>query len=307
VSSSVNPAELIGIDIGGTAIKLGRFDRQGNLLAEANVPTPQPQVPGAVTQAVVEAVAELDPRRRADRVGIGLPGPADRQGRIARLAINLPLWRRIPLADWLEPQLERPVVLANDANCALLGEAWRGAAVGMPDVILLTLGTGVGGGVLLNGSLFSGPDGAGAELGLIGVDADGPPCHSGNRGSLEQYCSIDGLARLSPLAPVELCERADRGDAEALAVWERYGQRLGQGLSSLLYVLTPRLVLLGGGLSAAIHHFLPAVWREVEQRVLPESRERLLIRRCALGNGAGRLGAARLALEHFDAVNEALS
>jgi glucokinase len=248
---------------------------------------------------VVEAVAALDPERRADRVGIGLPGPTDRDGRIARLAINLPLWRRIPLADWLEPQLERPVVLANDANCALLGEAWRGAAVKCPDTILLTLGTGVGGGILLNGALFTGPDGAGAELGLIGVDPEGPPCHSGNRGSLEQFCSIGGLARLSPLDPVELSSRAAAGDAEALEVWERYGQRLGQGLTSLLYVLSPRLVLFGGGLSAAIDHFLPAVWREVEQRVLPESREGLVIRRCALGNGAGRLGAARLALERF--------
>jgi glucokinase len=252
-----------------------------------------------VCQAVVDAVAALDPEHRADRVGIGLPGPTDRDGRIARLAINLPLWRRVPLADWLEPQLERPVVLANDANCALIGEAWLGAAQGSPDTILLTLGTGVGGGVLINGSLFSGPDGAGAELGLVGVDPEGPPCHSGNRGSLEQYCSIAGLGRLSPLDPAELCRRAAAGDGEAMAVWEQYGQRLGQGLTSLLYVLSPRLVLIGGGLSAAIDHFLPALWREVEQRVLPESRDGLVIRRCALGNGAGRLGAARLALERF--------
>jgi glucokinase len=291
--------ELIGIDIGGTAIKLGRFDRQGTLLAEADVPTPQPQLPGAVCQAVVDAVEVLDPERRADRVGIGLPGPTDRDGRIARLAINLPLWRRIPLADWLEPQIERPVVLANDANCALLGEAWRGAAVDGPDTILLTLGTGVGGGVLIGGALFTGPSGAGAELGLIGVDPEGPVCHSGNRGSLEQYCSIGALAQLSPLDPAELDRRAAAGDPAALAVWEQYGRRLGQGLSSLLYVLSPRLVLIGGGLSAAIDHFLPAVWREVEQRVLPECREQLVIRRCALGNGAGRLGAARLALERF--------
>ena len=131
------------------------------------------------------------------------------------------------------------------------------------------------------------------------MDPEGPPCPTGNRGSLQQYCSIGALARLSPLDPAELDSRAAAGDPEARAVWERYGQRLGQGLSSLLYVLSPRLVLIGGGLSAAIDHFLPAVWREVEQRVLPESREGLVIRRCALGNGAGRLGAARLALERF--------
>jgi glucokinase len=289
--------ELLGIDIGGTAIKLGRFDRQGNLIAELDVPTPQPQMPGAVCQAVVEAVAALDPQRRADRVGIGLPGPTDRAGRIARLAINLPGWRCIPLADWLEPQLERPVVLANDANCALLGEAWRGAAVDCPDTILLTLGTGVGGGVLISGALFTGPDGAGAELGLIGVDPEGHPCRSGNRGSLEQHCSIGALARLSPLDPQELCRRAEEGDGEALAVWERYGRSLGIGLSSLIYVLTPQRVLIGGGLSGAFPHFLPAVWREIEARVLLPSREGLEIRRCALGNGAGRLGAARLAIQ----------
>jgi len=299
VTSDPTGAEIIGVDIGGTAIKLGRFDRQGTLLAEASVATPQPQLPGAVAQAVVDAIAELDPERRADRVGIGLPGPTDRQGRLARRAINLPGWERVPLADWLEPQLQRPVVLANDANCALLGEAWRGAARGCPDAILLTLGTGVGGGVLIEGRLFTGPDGAGAELGLIGVDPEGPPCHSGNAGSLEQYCSIGGLGRLSPLEPEALCRLAEQGDPGALAVWERYGTRLGQGLSSLLYVLTPRLVLLGGGLSAAIEHLLPAVWRQVEERVLPESREGLEIRRCALGNGAGRLGAARLALERW--------
>jgi glucokinase len=299
VSSDPIGAEIIGVDIGGTAIKLGRFDRQGTLLAEASVATPQPQLPGAVTQALVDAITALDPDRCADRVGIGLPGPTDREGRLARRAINLPGWERIPLADWLEPQLQRPVVLANDANCALLGEAWRGAAAGCSDAILLTLGTGVGGGVLIGGQLFIGPDGAGAELGLIGVDPDGPACHSGNNGSLEQYCSIGGLARLSPLDPAELSRRAAAADPEALAIWERYGERLGQGLSSLLYVLTPRLVLLGGGLSAAIDHLLPAVWRQVERRVLPESREGLVIRRCALGNGAGRLGAARLALERW--------
>ncbi|MFQ6537382.1 MULTISPECIES: ROK family protein [Aphanothece] len=294
-----NAPEAIGVDLGGTAIKLGRFDRSGRLLAERECPTPRPAMPGAVTLAIAEAVASLDPDRRADRVGIGHPGPSDRTGRLARIAINLPGWLEVPLADWLEPMLERPVTLANDANCAVIGERWHGAARGASDVLLLTLGTGVGGAVLLGGQLFTGQGGAAAEPGLIGIQPDGPPCNSGNTGSLESYCSIGGLSRLSPIDPARLCRLADRGDPEARAVWEAYGRLLGIGISSLLYVLTPELVLLGGGLSGASHHFLPAVWAEVERRVLAVSREGLRIERCALGNGAGRLGAARLAFERL--------
>jgi glucokinase len=291
--------QLIGIDLGGTAIKLGRFDRQGELLAELQVPTPQPAMPGAIAVALADAVQQLDPDRLAPLVGIGLPGPMDAAGRVARVCINLPGWQQVPLAEWLEPQLQRRVTLANDGNCALVGEAWRGAAQGFRDVLLLTLGTGVGGGVLLGGQLFTGHGGAAAEPGLIGVEPEGPPCNSGNRGSLEQYCSIAGLGRLSPLDPAELCRLADGGDPQALAVWQRYGRWLGIGLSSLVYVLTPELVLIGGGLSAASHHFLPAVLAELEQRVQAESRAGLEVRRAALGNGAGRLGAARLALDRL--------
>jgi glucokinase len=291
--------QVIGVDLGGTAIKLGRFDQAGTLLAEAEVPTPKPAMPGAVSVVIAEAIDGLDPDHRAGLVGIGLPGPTDAAARVARLSINLPGWVDVPLADWLEPRLERRVTLANDANCALVGEAWRGAARGCDDAILLTLGTGVGGAVLLKGELFTGHGGAAGELGLIGLDPDGPPCRSGNRGSLEQHCSLGGLARLSPLEPPELSRLAEAGDQEAQAVWDRYGQLLGIGLSSLIYVLTPRRVLIGGGLSAASRHFLPALRRELKERVLAVSREGLEILPCALGNGAGRLGAARLALQRL--------
>jgi glucokinase len=166
-------------------------------------------------------------------------------------------------------------------------------------VLLLTLGTGVGGGVLLNGQLFSGHGGAAAEPGLISVDPEGPPCNSGNRGSLEQHCSISGLRRLMDVEPQKLDQLARIGDPEARAAWRDYGRWLGVGLSSLIYVLTPQLVLIGGGLSAATDHFLPSALAEVEQRVQAESRQGLEIRRAQLGNGAGRLGAARLALERL--------
>ncbi len=298
-ASGHSSSQVIGIDLGGTAIKLARFSRSGDLLAEAQLPTPQPAVPGAVTMALCEAVEELDPQRLAAVVGIGLPGPMDAAARVARVCINLPGWEEVPLADWLEPRLERRVTLANDGNCAVVGEAWHGAAQGYADVVLLTLGTGVGGGVLLNGSLFTGHNGAAAEPGLIGVDPEGPACNSGNRGSLEQFASIGALRRLSERDPRELARAAEAGDPEALAVWARYGSRLGVGITSLVYLFTPELVLLGGGLAGAAPHFLPALKREVETRVQAVSREGLRIEACALGNGAGRLGAARLALQRL--------
>jgi len=290
---------VLGVDLGGTAIKLGLFSLDGDLLAEHQCPTPQPATPGAVCMEIVEAIGVLDPDGRAPVVGIGLPGPMDAQARIARVCINLPGWEEVPLAAWLEPRLNRRVTLANDGNCALVGEAWKGAASGFDDVVLLTLGTGVGGGVMLSGALFTGHHGAAAEPGLITLFPEGPACNSGNRGSLEQFASITGLQRLGADDPAALAAAASRGDQDALAIWDRYGELLGTGISSLVYVFTPQLVLLGGGLAGASAHFLPAVRREVTSRVQAISREGLQIKACALGNGAGRLGAARLAVQRL--------
>ena len=293
------PRQVIGVDIGGTGLKMGRFDQSGTLLGELEVPTPKPATPGAITSELVKAIAQLDPQRDADAVGIGLPGPMDRSGRVAQVCINLPGWEQVPLAAWLEPRLQRPVTMANDGNCAVLGEQWLGAASGIEDVVMLTLGTGVGGGVILGGELFLGRSGAAAEPGLIGLDPMGPSCNSGNNGSIESYCSIGALTSWAGTEPRELSRRASIGDAEALAVWKRYGELLGCGISSLIYAFTPERVLLGGGLSAAFPFFADTLRQEVERRVLAPSRAGLSIEAAALGNGAGRLGAARIALERL--------
>ena len=130
-------------------------------------------------------------------------------------------------------------------------------------------------------------------------DPNGPPCNSGNRGSLEQFASISALRKLWDGDPAELATLAEHGDAEALAVWSRYGATLGVGISSLVYLFTPELVLLGGGISGAASHFLPSLRQEIQQRVQAVSREGLRIEACALGNGAGCLGAARLAIDRL--------
>lgn len=288
-------AEIVGIDLGGTAIKLGRFTQDGICLKSLTVPTPQPATPEAVLAAMVAAIAQVDPNQAAVAIGVGTPGPADAAGRVARVAINLAGWQNVPLADWLEAKTGRLTVLANDANCAGLGEAWLGAGRRFRNLILLTLGTGVGGAIILDGKLFTGPQGTAGELGLITLKPDGPECNSGNRGSLEQHASVQAVRRRTGLEPEELGTLAKTGDATALQFWQEYGRDLGIGLTSLIYVLTPEAIVLGGGISASAEFFFPAMLAEIEQRVLPSSRERLQILVAELGNQAGTAGAARLA------------
>lgn len=288
--------QVLGIDLGGTAIKLGRFQADGTCIKALTVPTPQPAFPESVLFAIVDAISELDPDREACAIGVGMPGPTDAEGRIARIAINLPNWVEVPLADWIEAKTGRPTILSNDANCAGLGEAWLGAGRSFQNFILLTLGTGVGGAIILNGELFIGHKGAAGELGLISLDANGAPCKSGNRGSLEQHTSIQAIRRRTGKEPDELGQLARSGDPEALEFWRSYGCALGLGLTSLIYVLTPEAIVIGGGVSASAEFFLPSAIAEIEQRVMPTSREGLQIIPAKLGNQAGMIGAAKLVL-----------
>ena len=287
--------QVIGIDLGGTAIKLGRFTPDGTCLQSLSVPTPQPATPEAVLAAMVEAIASVDPEQKSVAIGVGTPGPADASGRIALVAINLANWRDVPLAEELEAKTGLPTIIANDANCAGLGEAWLGAGRRFNNFILLTLGTGVGGAIILNGKLFVGHQGAAGELGLITLNPDGPPCNSGNQGSLEQYVSVSAIRRSTGLEPAELGAMAQAGNSEALTFWQNYGKQLGAGLASLIYVLTPEAIAIGGGVCASAEFFFPSALAEIERRVLPSSRAGLQLLCAELGNRAGMVGAAKLA------------
>ena len=289
--------QVIGIDLGGTAIKLGRFSEDGTCHQSLTVPTPQPATPEAVLAAMADAITQLNPTANSVKaIGVGIPGPADATGRIARVAINLKNWHDVPLADWLEAKTGLPTVLANDANCAGLGEAWLGAGRNFKNLILLTLGTGVGGAIIQDGKLFVGHTGTAGELGLITINPDGPECNSGNRGSLEQYISVQGIRRDTGLEPLEVANLAKAGDAKALEYWQKYGRYLGAGLANFIYILTPEAIIIGGGISAGAEYFLPTVKAEIEQRVLPSSREGLQLLIAELGNQAGIVGAAKLAI-----------
>lgn len=299
-ATTPNLPQVIGVDLGGTAIKLGRFTTTGECLGSLTVPTPHPQYPEPVLEAVAEAIHTLDPDRQGTCIGIGTPGPADISARIARIAINLPHWLDVPVADILEPKVQRPVVVANDANCAGLGEAWLGAGQAYANLMLLTLGTGAGGCIILNGKLFVGHDGCAGELGLVTLDPKGHPCSSGNHGSLEQHVSAQAIRREMNMEPEELADLAQAGNRNAIAFWQQYGQHLGRGLVSSIYVLNPEAVIIGGGISAAAPYFFPTTQAEINQRIRPRYRRTLKLLTATLGNRAGMVGAAKLALDHIN-------
>jgi glucokinase len=286
---------VLGIDLGGTAIKLGRFTPAGDCIASLSIPTPKPSTPDAVVTAIVQAVKEIDPAAESLAIGLGTPGPVDDSGRIAKVLINLAGWHNVPLADLLEEKTGKFVAIANDANCAGLGEAWLGAGKGFKNFLLLTLGTGVGGAVILDGQLFTGHSGSAGELGLITINLYGPECNSGNRGSLEQYVAIPAIRRQTGMEPDKLGHMAEAGNRQALEFWETYGHYLGAGLANLIYVLDPEAIAIGGGISASAEYFLPSTRAEIERRVLPECRSGLQLLPAQLGNQAGMVGAAKLA------------
>jgi len=292
--------QVIGIDLGGTAIKLGRFLQDGTCLETFSLTTPQPANPEPVVKAIAQGVQQLNLNRTCSAIGLGMPGPTDKARRIARKSINLPGWDDVPVADWLEAHTGLPTVLENDANCAAIAENWLGAGRAFEDFILLTLGTGVGGGIFLNGQLFTGRDGAAGELGLITLNPDGYPCRSGNQGSLEQYASIGSIQRRTGQEPAAMGRLAQAGDLAALEFWQDYGKVLGAGLASLVYVLTPEAIIIGGGISASCEFFLPSALAEIERRVVYPSRVGLQLLPAQLGNQAGMLGAAKLVWNEID-------
>ncbi len=288
--------EVIGIDLGGTAIKLGRFTPDGTCLQSLSVPTPQPAYPDATIETMIYAIEKLAPSMAdISAIGVATPGPADAAGRVAKIAINLEGWIDIPVATLIQSRTNVPTVIGNDGNCAGLGEHWLGAGRNYRNSVLLTLGTGVGGAVFLNGELFTGHAGSAGELGSISMDPNGHACNSGNNGSLEQFLSRQSIYRATGKEPQELGELAAAGDRDALEFWDAYGRNLGIGLATIIYILTPEVAIIGGGISASAKYFLPAAKREIERRVVSTSRPGFELIEATLGNRAGITGAAKLA------------
>ena len=305
-----------GIDVGGTKIAGGVVDENGTILEALRVESPATDV-AAIEAAIEKLVTELRTRHPIEAVGVGAAGYIDKARAVVLFAPNL-AWRDLDLKSDLERTLSLPVVVENDANAAAWGEFQFGAGHDVDDLLLVTVGTGVGGGVVLDGSLYRGAFGVGAEIGHMRVVPDGILCGCGNRGCFEMYASGSALvrearaaARAGSLLAADLVDRAG-GDVDAITgplVTEAardgdtfareqlasLGRWLGEGIASLTAVLDPAVVVIGGGVSAADELLLEPTRRAFAGQLTGRGhRPTLEIRKARLGNRAGLIGAADL-------------
>ena len=307
-------ARTVGIDLGGTKLLSLAIDDSGAISGEKRIPTPDGE------DALLDAfVATVDAHRadgQVDAVGLGVPGLVDREGCL-RMAPNLPGIFDFRIKDLLEPRVGVPVQVDNDATCATWGESEMGAASGSDDVVVVTLGTGIGGGIVCDGRLYRGASGFAGEVGHIKVDRHGPLCPCGGRGCWERYASGSALGRFGREAGeagraervVELADgdfqaitgehvaaAAREGDADALELMERFAWWVAYGLANLADAFDPETIVVGGGLLEAADLFLGRTRELFPELVLAGAhRPSVTIVPAVLGERAGAIGAALVA------------
>ena len=294
----------IGVDLGGTNLRAAAFTTDGQILEKISGSTNFAAGRDAVLTDIVASINDLRSRHRAlalAGVGVGVPGFIRMREGIIAGSHNLLGFDGFPLRDDLSRRLETPVILENDANSAALGEKWMGAGRDVDDLVLLTLGTGIGGGIISRGRVLHGFVGMAAELGHITVDPEGNPCGCGNRGCLEKHASataIESMANLlalgKNLSSREVYEMACAGNENARRVFDCMGKALGIALASLVNIFNSPLYLLSGGVLPAWDFFAPAMFAEIRTRSFTYRNTETLVEKALLGNEAGLYGAAFL-------------
>ena len=299
-----------GIDLGGTTVKIAYFDEQGNMLHKWEIPTVTADGGKQILPDIAASVRKyMDEQNIADSdilgLGIGVPGPVDSRG-VVNKCVNLG-WGVFSIAEELSKLTGFQVKAGNDANVAALGEFWKGGGQGCENMIFATLGTGVGGGIVIEGKLLHGTHGAGAEIGHMVLNKhETAVCGCGKRGCVEQYCSATGIVRLAALHGMEnvtckdIFDAGKAGDKVALEVLDEYYEYLGEFLGSLCSVIDPEIVVLGGGVSKAGDVLLKGVEPAFHKYVFHAASD-VKFSLASLGNDAGAYGAFKLALDAFGA------
>jgi glucokinase len=319
-------AYAIGVDLGGTNLRIAAVDDSGKLLEKLTTGTQVARGRDHVIAEMCTAIQQVAARFREQKllgIGIGVPGIIDMETGTLRQSPNLPGWHDYPVRAEIERRLDTVVILENDANAAALGEKWLGAAREVESMLMLTLGTGIGGGLVLDGKIWRGMNGMAAELGHMTVDPEGPLCGCGNRGCVEQFASATAIKRMaveaisSGHAP-ELAramkedpefsarivfQMAAQGDAPAKKIFERAGRMLGMALADLINIFNMPMYVIGGGVAAGWEAFAPAMLDEVRKRSYiylatepgkTAGKKQSVITRALLASDAGLYGAARL-------------
>jgi len=311
----VSVDEIIGVDLGGTKMLLGVLDADSQVLWESRE-TSTGQTEDELVELLVREVEEARAERPAvAAVGLGIPATIDHERGVAVSAVNLPL-TDVPIRDRVSERTGLPVFVDNDANVAALAEHLYGAAQGTRNAVMLTVGTGIGGGLIIGGEVYRGSTGAAAELGHVAIDLDGPDCQGNcpGRGCVESLASGTAVGREGRVAAGRepdsvlarmladghsidgkaVTEAALGGDAAARGVFELIGRRLGVALTSFANIFEPEVIVIGGGVIAAGDLLLDPARRELEARALPPMN-RTPVLAAELGPDAGMIGAAAMA------------
>jgi glucokinase len=287
----------LGLDLGGTNLKWTVVEQDGDhwrVLDRGQVPTRRGGPDAIVPQLAETGRAALERWPDVGSCGIGVPGLYDPRTGATRFLVNVPgPWNGYPVAGPVRKALGVPVALINDARAFGLAELRLGAARGALSMVGLTLGTGVGGVIAVDGKVHQGHDGTAGEVGHQTIDPDGPSCNCGNHGCLEAFCRADRIAEACGTATAEeAVERARNGDAAALEGLRRVGRYLGIGIGNMIVVISPDRVVIGGGIAAALDLLLPEIRAEIRRRVLTTAVEEVEIVTAELGTWAGAIGAA---------------
>ncbi len=316
---------VIGIDLGGSAVRLSTVTETGKLRYSRKIDISARREQQYVINAIINNIIELGNIEKGQgntvaSIGIGSPGIIDLRKGVVVTSVNFPGWKHVPVKKLLEKAVALPVVLDNDANAAAYGEKWRGAGRKVNSLICLTMGTGIGGGIILDGNIWHGADGMAGEIGHMTVNPEGPTCNCGNTGCLETYSSATGMVRsaidsisngkktiLKQLSDRDnnritanmIHEAALRGDKLSIKILTEAGKYIGIAMASLINVLNPEMVILTGAVTGAWDFFMPAARQEVERRAYKALADRTEIVPGKLIATAGIVGAAGLAFKQL--------
>ena len=303
---------VFAVDLGGTHLRVALVDDTGNILQHLKRETPKGDSPDEILDALAVAASDWHcDEQPVVAASIMVPGAVDCNKSIVVQAPNLPALINFELKAELQRRLGWPVFLENDANAAAVGEMWLGAARGCRDVVSVTLGTGVGGGVILNGKLWRGSHGSAGEIGHTTVDPfSGLKCKCGNTGCLELFASATAIVRMAhelgmkELTAEDVYEAGRDGDERALSVFNRFGMYLGIGLANLMNLIDPQIIVITGGAVNGWDLFASEMYRQVGERAFRAAAQQVKIARAECGDNAGLLGAARIALQDLQDLHD---